>query len=244
MLRRLVDFEVVDRGLVLGAQAFSALVPLLVVLPALLPGDGRDFAADVIDRFELRGRAAESVRSAFAAPADAGHAVSVLGIVVLIVSALAFTRALQRTYERAWDLERRGLRGTRWGLTWLAGFIVYWTVFPLVERALSGAVALSVGLAETFLLWLVTPWVLLAGRIPWRRLVPQALLSAAGMTVVGIGLAIYLPRAVSTSAEEFGSIGVAFTLLTSLWAAGLVLATAAALGAPRPRGQGERGAAP
>jgi membrane protein len=88
-----------------------------------------------------------------------------------------------------------------------------------------------ISLAGTFALWLATPYLLLARRVPWRRLIPQAALSAAGMTVLSGGLLIYAPRAIENSAEDFGAIGVAFTLLTILWAAGFVLVTAAGVGA-------------
>jgi membrane protein len=53
------------------------------------------------------------------------------------------------------------------------------------------------------------PRLLLARRVPWRLLVPQAALTAVGMTV----------------------LGVAFTLLSPLWGAGLVLAITTGIGA-------------
>jgi membrane protein len=40
-----------------------------------------------------------------------------------------------------------------------------------------------------------------------------------------------VPRAMSQSAQQFGTIGVAFTLLSLLWGAGLVIVVGAALGA-------------
>jgi hypothetical protein len=74
-------------------------------------------------------------------------------------------------------------------------------------------------------------YLLLARRVPWRRLVPQAALTATGMTVLSAGAVLYVPRAIESSATEFGAIGVAFTLLSLLWGAGLVLAIAAGIGA-------------
>ena len=60
---------------------------------------------------------------------------------------------------------------------------------------------------------------------------PQAVLTAVGMTTLGLGAVLYLPRAMSTSATDFGSIGCAFTLLYLLWAGGFVIVTGAAVGA-------------
>jgi membrane protein len=58
--------------------------------------------------------------------------------------------------------------------------------------------------------------VLLGRRLPWRLLLPQAALSA---------------DAISSSSDQFGTIGLAFTLVSWLFAAALVLSAAAAVGA-------------
>jgi hypothetical protein len=77
--------------------------------------------------------------------------------------------------------------------------------------------------------------VILARRLPWQRLVPQAVLAALGMAVLRAGSALYLPRALSSSAHQFGSIGVAFTIVSWLFAAALVLTASAAIGATLSR---------
>ena len=94
------------------------------------------------------------------------------------------------------------------------------------------------------MLWLLTPYLLLDGRVPWRRLMPQAGLCAVGVTVLSLGCAIYVPHAMSSSAEEFGAIGVAFTLLSVLWAAGFVVVGAAAIGSIDWRPSSSPGDAP
>ncbi|MCW2998632.1 MAG: ribonuclease [Solirubrobacterales bacterium] len=191
--------------------------------------DGESFANELIERFGLSDAGADAVRKTFAAPADDGT-ITVLGFVLVLYSALAFTRALQRTFELTWALPRRGMKGTGWGLLWIGLFAAYWAVFPLSGGALPRPLGAAVALGASFVLWLLTPYVLLAGRVPWRMLLPQAALSAIGMTILGVGAAVYAPHAIGSSAKEFGVIGVAFTLLTLLWAVGFVLVTAAAVG--------------
>jgi membrane protein len=122
------------------------------------------------------------------------------------------------------------MRGTLAGLRWLAVIVVYVVLHPLLGGSLHGLIGVVLSLAGTFVLWLLTPYLLLDGRVPWRRLVPQAGLCAVGATVLGVGCAIYVPRAMSSSASEFGAIGVAFTLLSVLWAGGFVVVGAAAIG--------------
>ncbi len=122
------------------------------------------------------------------------------------------------------------MRGTVAGLRWLGLVVIYFALHPLLGGALHGIIAVAASLAGAFVLWLLTPYLLLDGRVPWRRLMPQAGLCAVGVTVLSLGCAIYVPRAMSSSAAEFGAIGVAFTLLSVLWAAGFVIVGAAAIG--------------
>jgi membrane protein len=229
ILHRLLTLEVVDRSLVVGAQAFSALIPLLIVLASVGAGDGSSFGDSLVRRFDLDGDAARVVHETFATPAD-GAGLTTASIVIVTLSALAFTRALQRTYELAWGLERRGMRSTGWGLAWLALLAVYGALFPVVQDTFSGAVGAVIGLATAFGLWLTTPYMLLSRRLSWHTLWPQAALTAVGMTVLSIGSAIYVPRAMGAAADDFGAIGVAFTLLSILWAGGFVIVCAAGIG--------------
>jgi membrane protein len=230
LLRRLISLEVIDRSLVVGAQAFSALVPLLIVVAGAWAGGGESFADRLIDRFDLEGDTAEAVRDAFGGTTG-GSTLTVVGVVIVFFSALSFTRAMQRTFELTWNLPKRGIQGTGWGIAWLAAFAAYLTLVPVVRGIFHGWPYNIISLAGSAALWLGTPYILLARRIAWRRLIPQALLTSVGMTLLGGGLLIYAPRALETSSEQFGAIGVAFTLLTILWAAGFVLVTAAGVGA-------------
>jgi membrane protein len=229
LVARLVSLEILDRSLVIGAQAFGALIPLLIVIAGAGADDGSSFADTLIDRFDLTGDTAEAVHQTFGG--GGGTTVTTLGVLIVIVSALSFTRALQRTFELTWELPKRGMRATGWNLAWLAAFATYLTVFPVVRGIFHGWPYNLISLGGTFAIWLITPYLLLARRVHWRQLMPQAGLSAVGMTILAGGLLIYMPRALESSAGEFGAIGIAFTLLTMLWAGGFVLVTAAAVGA-------------
>ncbi|HEY6761083.1 MAG TPA: hypothetical protein VI318_16415 [Baekduia sp.] len=230
LLTRLISLEILDRSLVIGAQAFSALIPLLIVIAGVGSSDGSSFADTLIDRFDLKGDTADAVHQTFGG-GTGGTSVTTISVLIVIFSSLSFTRAVQRTFELTWGLPKRGMRATGWNLAWLAAFAAYLTIFPVVRGAFEGWPYNIVSLCGTFVLWLVTPYLLLARRIPWRKLIPQAGLSAAGMTLLAGGLLIYIPRALQSAAGEFGAIGIAFVLLTALWAGGFVLVTAAAVGA-------------
>lgn len=226
-LARFVELEGFDRSMALAGQAFAALLPLLIVIDAITPAD--DFADDVIDRFDLSGSAADTLRTSLAQPPNTG--MGGLGLLLLVISSLSFTRALQRLYLRAWRLERLGVRGNLWGLAWLGMFVAFWSLQPAIVGVFDGVVAFTVSLALSTLLWLLTPWLLVARRIAWRRLFPQAFLTAIGLVALAIGAAVYLPRAVASASAQFGILGVGFTLLSLLFAMSFVLVVAAALGA-------------
>ena len=98
-----------------------------------------------------------------------------------------------------------------------------------------GVIATAISLAVSAAFWLFTPWLLLAGRLSWLRLLPQALLTAAGLTVLAAASAYYLPEAMAGSGRQFGFIGAAFVLLSWLFSAAFVVVTAAVIGAALTR---------
>lgn len=228
-LARFVELEGFDRAMALAGQGFAALLPLLIVIGSVSPVDDDNLADTLIERFRMSGSAADTLRAAVSQPPNAG--LSAVGAVLLVFSALSFTRAMQRLYIRAWRLDKLGLRANAWGLAWLALFVAFWSLQPAIVGLFSGVVAFSVSLAFSTGLWLLTPWLLTAKSIPWGRLLPQAFLTAVGLLALVIGSALYLPRAVATASEEFGILGVGFTLLSLLFSMSLVLVATAALGA-------------
>jgi membrane protein len=227
-----IELQGFDRAVALAGQAFTALIPLLIVYGAVMSNaSGRDFADQVINAFDLEGAAAQQIKQAFAPPASVESSVSIFGVFLLIFSALAFTRALQRLYQLAWRQSSLGVWAAKWGLIWLGVIVITITVRPILLGWSHGVLRLALSLAFGFVLWLITPYVLLGRRISWQRLAPTALLTGFGMTVLAIGSAIWMPRSVATSASQFGTIGVAFALLGWLVGYGFVLVVAASGGA-------------
>jgi len=233
-LERLVEIQFVDRSVALGSLAFTAIVPLLVIVSAVLPGTD-DLASELIDRFDLRGETAQLVRDVFAQPDAVRQSISWLGVLLLLAAALSFTRALQRVYEHAWRLEARGLAGTRAGLIWIGGILLWSTVFASARQwllDLTGPLgSLTILLAGNAALWLWSPWVLLGGRVNWQRLVPTALLTSVAMTAISIGSVVYMPEAISRSATHYGPIGIAIALVSWLVGIGFALTVCAGVGA-------------
>jgi membrane protein len=106
-LRRFVQVEGAQQATVLAAQAFTSLIPFLVVSAAFGPGEG-DIADRINDRFDLHGSAARSVEALFNDSGEVTSAVTWVSIIILVLSATSFTRALQRMFQRAYQTEPGG----------------------------------------------------------------------------------------------------------------------------------------
>ena len=60
-------------------------------------------------------------------------------MLVALVSASSFSRALQRMYTRAWELSNdRGVRALRSSLLWLLGWVAVLQATALLLRSLTG----------------------------------------------------------------------------------------------------------
>ena len=74
------------------------------------------------------------------------------------------------------------------------------------------------------------PWLLMAGRVPIRQLAVGAVLFAGVMVMTQPMASRYLPIALESSAARYGSIGVAFTILTYLYIVSFALLGFAVIG--------------
>ena len=253
-LERLAEVEFVDRSVALASQAFVALIPLLLVSSSLLPrSERRSFADSLVRRFELHDPSASDVRQVFAQPAEVRNTLSIVGVLVLVVAALSFCRALQRLYERAWRLPALGVRGTPGQLAWLGIMVVYISLAGALNTAagewLGPVAGVAVGLGCGVALWLWTPYLLLGKRVARARLRVTAVLTAASVTALSLVSIVYMPRAIASSADRFGAIGIAMALVSWLIGGAFVIVGATVIGAvwaersaPAPPGRAEAGA--
>jgi membrane protein len=231
-LRRFLEIEGTLQATVLAAQAFTSLIPFMVVGAAFGPGES-DLSDRIIERFDLDGSAARSVETLFNDSGDVESAVTWVSIIILVLSALSFTRALQRMYQRAYATEPGSWKEGWRGLAWLAVFAAWLVVSSPLRGALEdvGGLVFAIGVSTAmgFLVWLVTPRILL-GPMNWRRLLPGALLSAVLGALLGAASGIYVPILMTWSAERYGLIGVAFTFQSWLLAAAFVIVVGAVVG--------------
>ena len=232
---RFLSINGTERSLVLAGQAFSAIIPLLIVVSTFASSEGGLQIADGINkRFHISGNAADAVRTLFAQPPDAAQTITIGGALLLVLSGLSVARTMQRTYENAWQLPPRGLRGTFSGVAALALLLTQILLLSLVAGFLRSVPAGSlftvvVRVAGSSALWLALQYLLLGGRLPWRRLLPGAVACGVGQQAVTAVSTLWIPKVVEQNAIRYGAIGVSFALLSWLVLISFVLVAAAAV---------------
>ncbi|AYC37083.1 ribonuclease BN [Streptomyces griseorubiginosus] len=232
-LPRLSALNVVEGAMRLAAQAFLAALPLLMTVAAFAPPAVQDLLADSLRSvLGVRGDTLDEVRRTYEATGPTRDSVGVLGVLVALASATAFSRALQAVFERCWRLPRAPLRAAvwRWPL-WL----VVWLVFLLTQAPVRDgfgagpAVGLTMSLLSTTLLWWWSQHLFLGGRIGWQSLLPGAMLAGTGTVALSGVARLVLPTAMERSLAEFGPLGPVFTFLS--WLIGVFLVAVSGLAA-------------
>ncbi|MGY1607697.1 YhjD/YihY/BrkB family envelope integrity protein [Geodermatophilus sp. SYSU D00700] len=230
----------VDRAMAVSAQSFTALIPLLLLASLLAPGDDGSLVADgVIERFRLSGAAAEDVRQVFAVAGDAGT--GALSVVLLVFSGVSLARRLQRLYEQAWRLPARaGLRASVDALLGIAALVLTILLLSFLHGvAAPGAVPRVLGwtghVLAGCLLWAAIPWLLLGGRLPWRRLLPTGVLAAVCSAAYALATAVYMPLLMESYSRRYGLFGVTLALVGWLLCVAVIIVVTTIVGAELDR---------
>lgn len=228
---RMLSVNIFDSATRLAAQSFLTAVPLLFVVAAYAPPAVRhQLVTSARTVFGLTGGTTAELEKVFEpSTGDLRQATGVVGGVMVLLSATAVSRALQRLCKRAWEIPRSGTRVAPW--RWLA-WLVLWLAALIVQGPLRdgfgvGAwLGIPVNLVFLTGLWWWTQHLLLGGLVRWRPLLPGALITATAVTALTWAARLYMPRALNRTLSEYGSVGSVFVLMSWL----IVMCVAIALG--------------
>ena len=157
------------------------------------------------------------------------------GVVVVLVSALSFARALQRMFERVWQLPHLGgVLGNKRCLYWLVSWVVYLQLIAVLTGAIwAGS---SAGCGSRCRSASPSPrgggqlgcccW----GGNPGGPLLLGALLTGIGIALLSHFSSLVMPAYVQANVEQFGGLGVLFAASTWLLAFGGVIVVGTLLG--------------
>ncbi|MEU7701200.1 YhjD/YihY/BrkB family envelope integrity protein [Streptomyces sp. NPDC039028] len=219
---RLLGGNLLDAGTRLAAQAFLAAVPLLFAVAAFAPAAVRDQLRDSLRAmFGLSGESDAELQKVLNGSGDEElrETTGAVGLVVALVSATSFSRAMARVCERAWALPKARTRVAvwRWVVWLLALLLVVLVQGPLRDGFGAG---LWLGVPVFFLvsvgIWMWTQHLLLAKRVPWLPLLPGAVLAAVATSALSLTARLYMPAALDKALAEYGSLGLVLTMLSWL----------------------------
>lgn len=224
-----------DRAIALASSAFTALIPLTILAGAILPrADASDAAHRIIVRYGLTDGGAKAVEDVLSPAGGTSTDVSLLGIFLLVVAVLSFSRGVQRLFEQTWELKPLSVRNSLNALVWIVGLVCYSAFSSWIRGLLNGGrleLAASVVLipaSAIFLAW--SGRILSARRIGWKVLMPFAIVGAVLLALCVIVTAVYLPRLFSSYASRYGVIGAVLAMISALFALMLVVVASAAIG--------------
>jgi membrane protein len=227
--------EVVDRSMAIGAQGLLAVLPMLVVLAAFLPHEvAVTLYQQVSDTVGLERGQSEPLGGLMTDGQGSVNA-GLIGVLIAVVSATSFSRALQRMYARAFDLDWTSRRGkirasSIWLFAWL-GFLAFTAWFG----SQSGGLPLGTAVAVTAFLhlgfWWWTLHSLLLGDVGWSDLLPTAGISTIAVLVLARGSSLVMPLYATSMIGQYGSFGLILAMASWMVVMAGALVLSAAIGA-------------
>ena len=232
------DIAILDKAMLLTAVSFVAFVPLLLVLAAVSPiPEVHTFTGTLQMAMGLTNDAAGSVAKLFAPPNRIAAGTTVVGLIILATTAVAFVGTLQQNYELIWSMPRCP-RVQRWWRhpVWLAVFLSFGLLLAIIQVGLEGsanenATADVAAVIATAMFFSWSEHFLLAGRVPPREVIPGGIVTALGLLGLHGFSKLFFSGMIVDQAHDYGLIGVVFVLISWLVGACVVLAGGPAVGA-------------
>ena len=224
-----------DRAIALASSALTALIPLTILVSIITDKlGGKDISERMIDRYDLEGSGAEAVQRLFQPTGGAETSLGIIGVFLLLIAVLSFTRTVQRLFEQTWELEPLSVRNTINGLKWVLVLLAY-SAITAVLHALAGKgdlelVAWLLGIPVVFVFLIWSGWILSAQRISRRDLIPFGAAGAVLLSIYSVGATVYVPHMFDSYTARYGAIGAVFAIISALFCVMVVLVGSAALG--------------
>ena len=233
-LTRLTALDFADQAMLFGAGLLVSLLPFVILLSAFASQRVDD---DISLRLGLDRKAAGIMDHLFTAAPATLNAATATSLLFLIFGMLAVASSLQQIYEKVFGQDHhRGPQNLGRLLIWIAvlgGAVVAESLAERPVSAVSGggwlAPLVTVGIMTPFFWW--TMHFLLAGRVPWRTLLPSALITGVFYGGLGLFSKFYFSDTIISDSKTYGTIGAIFGIMTWFIAIGAVIILGAVAGA-------------
>jgi membrane protein len=228
--RRLDAADFLNRAMLLAAMLLLCVVPFFLIVTALA---GRSATSELSHRFGHSQLAAADVGILITSSSATSSAVTGLSWVFFVLGGVAGATAIQQLYQRVFDQPARGPRDVVRVLVWTALVVgvmfLSATAGPVLRRNVPALFWLVGFVGVTGFFWF-SMWFLVAGRLPWRRLLPCAVATGSCWTGMVAVFSSTLSGMIVSYDRKYGPIGVVFALMSLFIAIGVVLIRGAALG--------------
>jgi membrane protein len=230
MRLKVLDFA--SQAMLFGAGLLVSLLPFVILLSAFA---GQRVDDDISLRLGLDRRAAGIMDHLFTSAPATLTAATATSLVFLIAGMLAVASSLQQIYEKVFRQDHRGLRDVYRLVTWIVVLGVVVVAESLAERPMSSVAAggwlaplVTVAITTPFFWW--TMHFLLAGWVPWRTLLPSAIITGIFYGGLGVFSRFYFSETIISDSKTYGTIGAIFGIVTWLIAIGAVIILGAVAG--------------
>lgn len=222
----------IDRAMTLAAHAFTSIIPILIVAGALRSSLEAETRPIFAEHLGLDEASADILQKSLPGGAQELHATGVIGVILLVIAATSFARALERSLRTIW---RTPSVSIRFAWRWLAALAALITGLALVVATRiivvgSGWISLVEFVAEVVLwgaLWWIASWIVVARGVSLAQLLPGSVIAGLGFAVAGL---VVLPPLLADSANRFGVLGMAFTYIGWLLFLACILLVAMVVG--------------
>jgi membrane protein len=213
---RLTAVDFMNSSMVFASLALLCLFPFLTILAA---ATGRDIRHTIIVRLGLNHQAASDVEDLISSGHHAVTSLTVLGGAFLVFGMIGLAATLQGWYRKVYDQPPQGglktlLAECLWVILFVASIVVQVQigqhVGPLGGRALVFAGEFICAL----ILWTVSIYLLLLGRVGWRAVIPAGIATAVCVTGLAVFSSLLFSSSLVSGFNNYGPIGAMSTLLS------------------------------
>jgi membrane protein len=232
-IRQLRALDFANQAILFGAGLLVSLLPFVILLSAFASQRVDD---DISLRLGLDRRAAGIVEHLITSAPATANAATITSLIFVTFGMFAVASSLQQIYEKAFGQDHRGLRDWYRLLAWVVVLCVAVTLESVVGRPVRDAPGggwlaplVTAAIMAPFFWW--TMDFLLAGRVPWSRLLPSAVLTGIFYGGLGVFSRFYFSDTIISDSKTYGTIGAIFGIMTWLIAIGAVIILGAVAGA-------------
>lgn len=235
VMRDLGSVQLVDRGMTIAAHVFTSVLPILIVAGAVEANRGSERVLLFAEHLGFDEPTAEILQNSLPGRTQELHATGLIGVLLLVIAATSFARALERSIRTIWHTPNVSIKfAWRWFAavaTVVAGIgLIVTTRILLTGGGPAPVIEFLIEVALWSAVWWIASWIVVNRTVGLRQLAPGSVLAGVGFAVAGLVGRVVLPVLLGDSARRFGVLGLAFTYIGWLLVLACVLLVAVTVG--------------